>query len=78
MHGLSGAETARRMRRMLAEFKKTNPDSSFATPYICCLTAFSGKEFRDKAIGAGMDEFFLKPLPSSNFKALLVKTRVLN
>ena len=56
----------------------TNPDLTLSIPYICCLTAYSGKEFRDEAMAAGVDEFCLKPLSSENFEALLIKTRVID
>ena len=47
MQGMSGPETAREMHRMLDQFKEDNPDITLQIPYICCLTAYSGREQRD-------------------------------
>lgn len=77
MPGLSGPETAREMCKMFEQFKEANDGLIWQIPYLVCLTAYSGKEFRDEAIGAGMNEFCLKPIPSNNFKGLLAKTGVI-
>ena len=62
---------------MFESFQEANPDITLLIPYICCLTAYSGKEQRDLALGAEMDEFCLKPFSSDNLESLLFKTRVL-
>ena len=57
---------------------QANPKATFAMPYICCLTAYSGKQYREKAFSAGIDEFYVKPLSTDDLKKLLIKRRVIN
>ena len=44
MPRMSGPETVRRMNRLFEEFQEANPEITLFIPYICCLTAYSGKE----------------------------------
>ena len=77
MPGMNGPETASEMHRSFQRFQAANPlTTPLKMPHLCCLTASSGKKFRDKALGAGIDDFCLKPLSIEHLKILLIKTRV--
>lgn len=78
MPGMSGPETAKEIRRMVDEFREEKMQPNYPDPFICCLTANTGKTFRDEAIDAGMDDFMQKPLYLENLKTLLVKTKISN
>ena len=79
MPGMSGPETAQELHKLIREFnRKADSETLLERPYICCLTAYSGKEYSDKAMDAGMDEFCKKPLSTESLLALLIKTKVTN
>ena len=42
-------------------------------PFICCISAYSEKNFQDKAIEAGMDYFLTKPIFKDNLSQLMMQ-----
>ena len=62
---------------MHAEFQVTHPDTFAPEPYICCLTAYSDKAYRDVALASGMNNYCLKPLALNHLKNILIRTRVI-
>lgn len=47
--GMNGPETSMLLRQIQSNYEAENPAINFTRPYICCLTANSGKRFRDEA-----------------------------
>mmetsp|Transcript_79110 Transcript_79110/g.109593 ORF Transcript_79110/g.109593 Transcript_79110/m.109593 type:complete len:81 (-) Transcript_79110:134-376(-) len=54
MPDMNGLETSKRILEMYAKYKAKEP-------IICCLTAYTEKNFRDFAMKAGMKHFITKP-----------------
>ena len=71
MNDISGPETALEITRRLAEFKTNNPEIVCQTPYICCLSAYSIREYRDMALANGMHYYALKPISFNSLRQLL-------
>ena len=59
---MNGPETAKQLRQIMKMYEGNYQTVNFARPFICCLTAQSGKKFRDAAISQGMDNYYLKPI----------------
>ena len=42
-----------------------------------CVTAYSDREFKDKALGVGMDEFITKPVFKNQMQEQLIKAKLI-
>ena len=47
-------------------------------PYLCFLTAYSEKSFRDKAAASGADSYIVKPIFKQTMHKLLIKAGLLD
>ena len=74
--GMNGPETAFQMRKIFQSYEANHQTTFFTRPYICCLTAQSGKKFRDVAISNGMDNFYTKPINFTALEDLITKRNV--
>ena len=59
----NGCESTRLIRKYLS---LNAPD--LKQPLIVCTTSFSGKAFETKALAAGMDQFYTKPIFKSTLQ----------
>ena len=66
MPGLSGPEVA-------AEIIRLCEQACIDRPYICCCTSYQEESYRRRAIEAGMDDFFIKPLSFENILTITSK-----
>ena len=56
MPGMDGPRCTFKIREII------NKTPNVGRPRICCVTANHEKEFKDRALGVGMDEFISKPI----------------
>mmetsp|Transcript_36077 Transcript_36077/g.47428 ORF Transcript_36077/g.47428 Transcript_36077/m.47428 type:complete len:115 (-) Transcript_36077:32-376(-) len=63
---MNGVETAISIRRIVAEH-------GFKQPFICCNSAYTGDDFVQEAIQAGMNAYISKPVKDSDLLDLLAK-----
>ena len=54
MPGMDGTTCTKKIRELL--------NGRGLRPRICCVTAYSDREYKDMAFGVGMDEFMTKPV----------------
>ena len=74
MPGMDGVETAIAIRQALSELKQDLQEQGLldsqtsemleTQPYICCLTAYTGQNYKEAAMEAGMNDFINKPISS--------------
>ena len=55
MAGISGTQTA---KKIIEKAQEANIDP----PLIVCLTAYDDHKVREEALGAGMHDFYVKPI----------------
>ena len=66
--GMDGPTCATTIKKILQE---TRPGEKL--PYLCFLSAYAEKSFRDKAEAAGADSFIVKPIFKQNLHKLLIR-----
>ena len=44
-------------------------------PFICCLTSYGDKKYKQEALKSGMDDFYVKPIFKKGIQSLLSKLK---
>ena len=66
---MDGTVCTKKIRDLLAQHG--------ANPRIVCVTAYSDREYKDKALGVGMDEFMTKPVFKNQMQEQLIKANLI-
>ena len=68
MPGMDGPTVAKEIQKLYQESETVTIDK---VPYICCCTAYTSVEFKNKALEAGMDHFLTKPISKQQLDELV-------
>ncbi len=74
MPGLDGPSCVKAIRQFLAE----NTVGKHTQPFVCFVTAYQEKSFRDEASKAGMNSFIVKPIFKDNLHKVLIKSGLID
>ena len=68
---MDGTVCAKKIRDLLAQHRTVQPR-------ICCVTAYTDQDFKEKALGVGMDEFMSKPVFKNQMQEQLIKAKLIH
>ena len=71
--GMNGPTCAIALSKLMQERRPKDE-----LPYLCFLTAYSEKSFRDKAAASGADSYIIKPIFKQNLHKLLIKANFID
>ena len=64
---MDGPSCVAKIRKILSKY----PDLKHVR--ICCVTAYASDQFKDRALGVGMDVFLTKPIFKKQLQEQLIK-----
>ena len=73
---MDGPTSARQIQEYLSKEQEQN-QTDLQRPLICCVSAYRGSQYRQKALEAGMDMFIDKNIDESKLKRVLIKAKML-
>ena len=69
---VDGLEATRQLTKLLVK-RGLNPTNHAESPYICCVSGYTEKQFEEQALAAGMHGYLSKPAGQKDIQQLLEK-----